>query len=132
MTQFGIFGVGDISPDPTTGYTQSEAERITDLIDDALLTQAGVSRPVARLEQRGLVERRPDPDDARAYRLFLAADGHEVQWRLGRTHARHVTAAMTRALAPEQLHTLRELMRALVAATPATQPPPPPTPRKHP
>jgi putative FMN-dependent luciferase-like monooxygenase len=30
--QFGIFGVGDISPDPTTGYTQSEAERIQNLI----------------------------------------------------------------------------------------------------
>lgn len=29
--QFGIFGVGDISPDPT-GYTQSEAERISNLI----------------------------------------------------------------------------------------------------
>jgi putative FMN-dependent luciferase-like monooxygenase len=30
--QFGIFGVGDISPDPTTGHTQSEAERISNLI----------------------------------------------------------------------------------------------------
>ncbi|MFF3380680.1 MarR family winged helix-turn-helix transcriptional regulator [Streptomyces sp. NPDC002680] len=98
----------------------SDGLRITDLIDDALLTQAGVSRLVARLEQRGLIQRRPDPGDARAYRLFLTADGHEVQRRLGRAHARHVTAAMTRALTPEQLHTLRGLMRALVAATPAT------------
>src|SRR3954471_13634575 len=32
LMQFGIFGVGDISPDPTTGYTQSEAERISNLI----------------------------------------------------------------------------------------------------
>ncbi len=30
--QFGIFAIGDISPDPTTGYTQSEAERIRNLI----------------------------------------------------------------------------------------------------
>ena len=30
--QFGIFGVGDISPDPTTGHTQSEAERIQNLV----------------------------------------------------------------------------------------------------
>jgi putative FMN-dependent luciferase-like monooxygenase len=30
--QFGIFSVGDIAPDPTTGYTYSEAERITNLI----------------------------------------------------------------------------------------------------
>ncbi|TDC73155.1 LLM class flavin-dependent oxidoreductase [Micromonospora sp. KC606] len=30
--QFGVFAIGDISPDPTTGYTQSEAERISNLI----------------------------------------------------------------------------------------------------
>jgi putative FMN-dependent luciferase-like monooxygenase len=29
--QFGIFSVGDITPDPVTGYTQSEAERIKNL-----------------------------------------------------------------------------------------------------
>jgi putative FMN-dependent luciferase-like monooxygenase len=29
--QFGIFSVGDIAPDPTTGYTQSEAERISNI-----------------------------------------------------------------------------------------------------
>jgi putative FMN-dependent luciferase-like monooxygenase len=33
--QFGIFGVGDISPDPVTGYTQSEAERIKNLAEIA-------------------------------------------------------------------------------------------------
>ncbi|MET7897875.1 MarR family winged helix-turn-helix transcriptional regulator [Streptomyces mirabilis] len=94
--------------------------RITDLIDDALLTQAGVSRLVARLEKRGLVERRPDPDDARACRIVLTAEGREMQRRLGRAHARHVTTAMTRALTREQLETLRELGRALIAAAPAT------------
>ncbi|GAA2241402.1 LLM class flavin-dependent oxidoreductase [Promicromonospora sukumoe] len=30
--QFGIFGVGDIAPDPVTGYTQSEAERISNIV----------------------------------------------------------------------------------------------------
>jgi putative FMN-dependent luciferase-like monooxygenase len=30
--QFGIFTVGDIAPDPTTGYTYSEAERIDNII----------------------------------------------------------------------------------------------------
>ena len=94
--------------------------RITDLIDDALLTQAGVSRLVARLEKRGLVERRPDPDDARACRIVLTAEGRDVQRRIGRAHARHVTTAMTRALTREQLETLRELGRALLAAAPAT------------
>jgi putative FMN-dependent luciferase-like monooxygenase len=31
VMQFGIFSVGDITPDPVTGYTQSEAERIKNL-----------------------------------------------------------------------------------------------------
>jgi hypothetical protein len=56
--------------------------RITGLIDDALLTQAGVSRLVARLEKR-------------------------------------VTTAMTWALSPAQMETLRDLGRALIAGSPA-------------
>jgi putative FMN-dependent luciferase-like monooxygenase len=30
--QFGIFSVGDIAPDPVAGYTQSEAERIKNIV----------------------------------------------------------------------------------------------------
>jgi DNA-binding MarR family transcriptional regulator len=93
-----------------------EGRRITDLIEDVLLTQAGVSRLVARLEKRGLIARRDDPDDARACRIVLTEEGREVQQRLGRAHARHVTEAMTRALSPAQLETLRELAEALLEA----------------
>ena len=64
-----------------------EGVRITDLMGDALLTQAGVSRLVARLEKRGLVARRADPSDARACRIVLTPEGHDVQRRVGR-HAR--------------------------------------------
>jgi DNA-binding MarR family transcriptional regulator len=90
--------------------------RITELIDDVLLSQAGVSRLVGRLEKRGLIERRSDPDDARACRIVLTEAGRETQKRLGRVHARHVTEAMTRALTREQLETLRELTGALLEA----------------
>jgi DNA-binding MarR family transcriptional regulator len=90
--------------------------RITELIDDVLLSQAGVSRLVARLEKRGLIARRDDPDDARACRIVLTDEGRETQKRLGRAHARHVTEAMTRALSREQLETLRKLSSALLAA----------------
>ena len=93
--------------------------RITELIDDALLTQAGVSRLVARLEKRGLVARRDDPADARACRIVLTPEGRELQRRVGSRHARHVAMAITRALAPAQQETLRDLSLALVAACPA-------------
>ncbi|MFG2358637.1 MarR family winged helix-turn-helix transcriptional regulator [Streptomyces sp. NPDC048521] len=92
--------------------------RITELIDDVLLTQAGVSRLVARLEKRGLVERLPDPDDGRACRIVLTTEGRDVQQRLGRAHARHVREAMTRALTASQLTALRDLGKALTAAAP--------------
>ena len=94
--------------------------RITALIDDALLTQAGVSRLVARLEKRGLVARRDDPADARACLIVLTPEGRQVQRRVGAPHARHVTAAMTRALSPAQQVALRDLGRALIAASPST------------
>ena len=96
-----------------------DGRRITELMEDALLTQAGVSRLVARLEKRGYVERRDDPADARACRVALTAEGRETYRGLGRAHARQVREAMTRALDPEQLETLRELTAALLAASPA-------------
>ena len=43
-----------------------EGLRITELGEDVLLTQPGMSRLVARLEARGLVHRVPAPEDARA------------------------------------------------------------------
>jgi DNA-binding MarR family transcriptional regulator len=94
--------------------------RMSNLCDDVLLTQAGISRLVSRLETRGLVERRDDPDDARAQRIRLTARGADEQRRVGRAHARHVATAMTRALGPAQLETVIELSRALLAASPAT------------
>jgi len=95
--------------------------RITELIDDVLLTQAGVSRLVARLEKRGLVDRADDPDDARACRIRLTERGRQVQREAGRAHARHVTTAMTRALSRDQLEVLRDLSVALVDAAPTTR-----------
>lgn len=103
---------------------EKHGSRITDLMDDVLLTQTGVSRLVARLEKRGLVERLDDPDDGRACRIVLTEEGRTRQRHVGRLHARHVAEAMTAALTPEQLTALREIGGALVAAAaPATRSP---------
>jgi DNA-binding MarR family transcriptional regulator len=48
--------------------TAPQGLRITDLRGDVLLTQPGLSRLIARLETRGLVERVDDPDDGRRRR----------------------------------------------------------------
>ncbi|MEO3766115.1 MarR family winged helix-turn-helix transcriptional regulator [Streptomyces sp. B5E4] len=101
-----------------------DGRRITELMEDALLTQAGVSRLVARLENRGYVERRDDPADARACRIALTAEGRETYRTLGTAHARQVREVMTRALDRQQMETLRELTEALIAAAPRPAPTP--------
>src|ERR1700745_3879690 len=59
--------------------TAPDGLRITELGEDVLLTQPGMSRLIARLEARGLVERADDPDDARACRIRLTSAGINAQ-----------------------------------------------------
>ena len=91
-----------------------EGLRITELGEDVLLTQPGMSRLVARLEERGLVHRVDDPDDARACRIRLTPAGVAAQRRIGRIHAQDVAEAMTRNLDRPELGQLLDLCRRLV------------------
>lgn len=109
---------GDLSqPEYAMLYALSkrpEGVRICELGQDVLLTQTGLSRLAARLVERGLVERLPDQDDGRATLLILTAQGIEAQKRVGRKHAREITAAMTRALDDSELQQLYSICRALM------------------
>lgn len=91
--------------------------RITELSGDALLTQGGISRLVARLETSGLLERVPDPDDGRASRIRLTEAGASAQRHVGLRHGHHVAQIMTRSFSVEQLVQLRELCQTLIATT---------------
>jgi DNA-binding MarR family transcriptional regulator len=91
--------------------------RINELLADVLLTQPGMSRLIARLEARGLVERADDPDDGRACRVRLTEAGARAQREIGLAHGRHVAQAMTRGLSRDELVQLRDLCRALIADT---------------
>jgi DNA-binding MarR family transcriptional regulator len=93
----------------------SEGLRITELGEDVLLTQPGMSRLVARLEARGLVQRVDDPDDGRACRIRLTEAGAALQRRVGLVHARHVAEAMTQNLDRQELLQLLDLCRRLTA-----------------
>ena len=87
--------------------------RVTTLSEDVLLTQAGISRLVARLETAGLVERVADPADGRASRIRLTEAGAAAQRRVGLRHGHHVAQIMTRTFSTEQLRQLRELSQTL-------------------
>lgn len=80
-----------------------------------LMTQAGVSRLVARLEARGLLERCVDEHDRRATRMILTPEGTRIQRLVGRRHAAAVTSRMSRALTHEQLEQLRDISRQITA-----------------
>ena len=100
--------------------TAPDGLRITELLADVLLTQAGMSRLIARLEAMGLVERVDDPDDGRACRIRLTDAGAQAQRDVGRRHGRHVAQTMTRRFSTEQLFQLRDLCRSLI--TEGTEP----------
>lgn len=100
--------------------TAPDGLRITELGDDVLLTQPGMSRLIARLEERGLVERRDDAADARARRIRLTADGVAIQRLIGRALTGTIAEAMTRALDTDQLITLRDLSLTLLAGASGT------------
>jgi DNA-binding MarR family transcriptional regulator len=87
--------------------------RITDLRNDVLLTQPGLSRLIARLESKALVERVEHPGDGRAFRIRLTEAGAQAQRHVGLRHGRHVAQTMTRGLSDEQLLQLRDLCHAL-------------------
>ncbi|WP_329128675.1 MarR family winged helix-turn-helix transcriptional regulator [Streptomyces sp. NBC_01476] len=58
--------------------TDSGPQRATDLAADTLLDLSTVSRQVRSLVERGLVDRRPDPDDRRGALLFPTDAGRET------------------------------------------------------
>jgi len=52
--------------------------RISDLAELDHCSQPTMTTQVHRLEEAGLVARTPDPDDARAVRIAITAEGSEV------------------------------------------------------
>lgn len=70
-------GFDDIRPAHTAVFQHIKAEgsRLTDLAERAQLTKQSMGYLVDYLEERGYVERRPDPTDRRASLIFLTERG---------------------------------------------------------
>lgn len=68
---------------------------------------------VDELEQRGLVERRPDPADRRVRALFLTRKGRETLAR-GREIAKQHERQLTRGMAAADRKRLTELLQKIV------------------
>jgi MarR family transcriptional regulator, negative regulator of the multidrug operon emrRAB len=90
-------------------HTFADGASIDDLRRVLGLSHSGGVRIVKRLEGRGLLTRGPDPDDRRAVRLHLTAEGQ----RLARRVLAGRQAALTTLLAPFGTGEAAELERLL-------------------
>jgi DNA-binding MarR family transcriptional regulator len=98
VTEFDVL----ITLDNASGHHM----RMTALAHATMLSSGGMTRLVGRLEDRGLLRRDPDPDDARAFRATLTSGGAQKLAEARITHdavltrmiAPHLTAADLRAL----------------------------------
>jgi len=89
-----------------------------DLVTALGLTPASISILVRGLVQAGLVERSPDPDDARAHHLALTPAGCKLVENM-RDQRRQRMAALLAALTPEEHDTLISLLERALATTDA-------------
>lgn len=95
--------------DVLSALRRSEGEQLSpgQLLAQTLVTSGTMTNRIDRLEERGLVRRRPDPSDARSVRVQLTAAGR-----------RRVDAALRDLVARENaiLGSLDESERATLAA----------------
>ena len=83
-----------------------------DLVKYLLVTKGNVGALVDRLEESGLIERRPDPNDRRANRLFLTSSGTSMVSEIFDKH-RVLVREMFDPLNSTQRKTLHGLLKEL-------------------
>jgi DNA-binding MarR family transcriptional regulator len=96
---------GNIDPDGT---------RLTDLAERAFMTKQSVGEVVSDLEQRGYVERVPDPSDGRAKIIRLTDRGQEAM-ALGRELIAEIEQEWAERYGAERVAALRDALEAITA-----------------
>jgi DNA-binding MarR family transcriptional regulator len=82
------------------------------LSEKLFVTKGNVCGLIGRLEERGLVERRTDPEDRRSNMLFLTPAGRELTERAVPAHEQFISEQMS-TLCKEQQQQLKSLLRHL-------------------
>jgi DNA-binding MarR family transcriptional regulator len=93
-------------------HIEAGGSRLTDLAERAQITKQSMGYLVDYLEERGYVERRPDPTDRRATLICLTDRGWS-QVRAALAIIAAVEAEWTQALGKERMAHLRDLLTEL-------------------
>ena len=92
--------------------------RMSELAAMVNSTLPRLSHAVRRLEDRGLVERRPCEADGRSTNAHLTEAGWELVVQAAPGHVEHVRRTVFDVLSPEQVHQLSEITGILLDALP--------------
>jgi len=80
--------------------------------DRRLVAKGNTCTLLDKMAAQGLVERRPDPEDRRSYRLYLTEEGQQLAETLIPSHEDFMQKHMS-ALSDEEQRTLLTLLREL-------------------
>lgn len=100
--------------DLLANLTRADGQTLASLSRSMLVTAGNLTGLVDRAARDGLVERRADPNDRRAWRVHLTAKGQRTFRDAERRHAARV-AKVFAALGPSELSTLTRLLDKLRA-----------------
>jgi len=96
------------------GNIDPEGTRLTDLAERAFMTKQSVGEVVSDLEQRGYVERVPDPSDGRAKIIRLTDRGQEAM-ALGREIIDELEQEWAERYGADRVAALRDALEAVTA-----------------
>ena len=113
-SELAAAGFDDLRPAHTAVFQHiaPDGSRLTDLAERAQITKQSMGYLVDYLEQRGYLERRPDPSDRRAALVCLTDRGRE-EVRAAMAIIRNIELEWTRALGKQRMRQLRELLTEL-------------------
>ena len=95
-----------------------QRQRMSQLGEQRLLTPSGITRAVARLEERGLLRRDQDPADGRAYFATLTPEGVRQLRAAQRTHHAIVRELYLSRLDAGEVAQLGALFEKVVSSPP--------------
>ena len=108
-------GFTDVRPahHPVFGLLSPDGDRVVDLAERAQTTKQAMGYLVAYLEERGYLERVPDPNDGRAKIVRRTVKGWEVNRAAGRA-VRELQAEWAEQLGEDRMEQLILLLRDLM------------------